>query len=361
MTLRPRNAAASLEAGARRACWPSPSWLCLAAGAVAWAWVRLEPLSLARAEALSVTVLDRNDRLLRAYAAPDGRWRLPVEVKDVDPRYLAMLLAYEDKRFRSHAGVDAVGAAAGRLAAHPPPAHRLGRLHHHHAGGAPAARRARPLAVGQDQAGAAGALPGAAPLQGRDPAPLPAAGALRRQPGGRARRLARLLRQGAAPALPRRGRPAGRHPAVARGAPPGPLARGRQARPQPRARPHAGRRRRLGRGRRARHGRAAGPHRRWRGASSPCWPRTWPTPRWRSTPVRIGAPPDARPLGPGQHRGAGARLRGDAGGPAIRRGGRGRPPHRRDRRLRRLAGPARHGALRRHRHGRSRCARRAPP
>jgi penicillin-binding protein 1C len=80
--------------------------LCLAVGAVGWVWVRLEPLSLARVEALSVTVLDRNDRLLRAYAAPDGRWRLPVEVKDVDPRYLAMLLAFEDRRFREHSGVD---------------------------------------------------------------------------------------------------------------------------------------------------------------------------------------------------------------------------------------------------------------
>ncbi len=79
---------------------------CVALGAIAWVWVRLEPLPLARAEAFSVTVLDRNDRLLRAYAAPDGRWRLPADVKDVDPRYLAMLLAYEDKRFRSHAGVD---------------------------------------------------------------------------------------------------------------------------------------------------------------------------------------------------------------------------------------------------------------
>jgi penicillin-binding protein 1C len=83
------------------------SLVCAAIGAVAWAWARLEPLSMARAEALSVTVLDRNDRLLRAYAAPDGRWRLPVEVKDVDRRYLAMLLAFEDRRFRSHRGVDA--------------------------------------------------------------------------------------------------------------------------------------------------------------------------------------------------------------------------------------------------------------
>ncbi len=79
---------------------------CVALAAVVWVWVRLEPLSMARAEALSVTVLDRDDRLLRAYAAPDGQWRMAVEVKDVDPRYLAMLQAYEDRRFRQHPGVD---------------------------------------------------------------------------------------------------------------------------------------------------------------------------------------------------------------------------------------------------------------
>src|SRR5262245_26382723 len=73
--------------------------LIIAVGLVAWVWARLQPLSLARAETVSVTVLDRNDRLLRAYTAPYGRWRLPAEVKGVDPRYLAMLIAYEDKRF----------------------------------------------------------------------------------------------------------------------------------------------------------------------------------------------------------------------------------------------------------------------
>jgi penicillin-binding protein 1C len=80
-------------------------------------WQRMEPLPLSRAEALSVTVLDRNDRLLRAYTTPDGRWRLPVEVKDVDPRYLAMLLAFEDKRFRSHHGVGPLRDRPRRLAA----------------------------------------------------------------------------------------------------------------------------------------------------------------------------------------------------------------------------------------------------
>ena len=37
--------------------------------------------------------------LLRAFTTPDGRWRLPVAADDVDPRFIAMLIAYEDHRF----------------------------------------------------------------------------------------------------------------------------------------------------------------------------------------------------------------------------------------------------------------------
>ena len=75
---------------------------------------------LTNANALSVTILDRQDRLLRAYTTPDGRWRLPAEVKDVDPRYLAMLTAFEDRRFRWHPGVDpiAVARAVKQFATH---------------------------------------------------------------------------------------------------------------------------------------------------------------------------------------------------------------------------------------------------
>ena len=52
----------------------------------------------ARARQLAV-VLDRDGKLLRAYATPDGRWRLPATVEDVDPRFLKLLFAYEDRRF----------------------------------------------------------------------------------------------------------------------------------------------------------------------------------------------------------------------------------------------------------------------
>jgi penicillin-binding protein 1C len=83
----------------------------------AWVWF-LGPLPLAQAQQVSTSVVDRNGKLLRAYAMADGRWRLPVDARTgVDPGYLKLLLAYEDRRFRSHAGVDplALGRAALQL------------------------------------------------------------------------------------------------------------------------------------------------------------------------------------------------------------------------------------------------------
>jgi penicillin-binding protein 1C len=83
----------------------------------AWVW-SLGPLPLAQAQQVSTSVIDRNGKLLRAYAMADGRWRLPVDARTgVDPGYLKLLLAYEDRRFRSHSGVDplALGRAALQL------------------------------------------------------------------------------------------------------------------------------------------------------------------------------------------------------------------------------------------------------
>jgi penicillin-binding protein 1C len=83
------------------------------------AWVvSLGPLPLAQARQVSTTIVDRNGKLLRAYAMADGRWRLPVDARTgVDPGYLKLLLAYEDRRFYSHGGVDpiALGRAAFQL------------------------------------------------------------------------------------------------------------------------------------------------------------------------------------------------------------------------------------------------------
>jgi penicillin-binding protein 1C len=60
--------------------------IALAAGA----WVlSLASLPLAQARQVSTSIVDRNGKLLRAYAMADGRWRLPVDAKtSVDPGYL---------------------------------------------------------------------------------------------------------------------------------------------------------------------------------------------------------------------------------------------------------------------------------
>ena len=66
------------------------------------------PPLLAPTDRGSVIVVDAHDRLLRAFTTPEGRWRLPATIEDVHPRYLAMLKAYEDRRFEDHSGVDPV-------------------------------------------------------------------------------------------------------------------------------------------------------------------------------------------------------------------------------------------------------------
>ncbi len=80
-------------------------------------WVAATDLPPLAAET-SVEVLARDSTLLRAYTVADGRWRLAVAADAVDPLYLRMLIAYEDKRFYRHAGVDlpALARAAAQAA-----------------------------------------------------------------------------------------------------------------------------------------------------------------------------------------------------------------------------------------------------
>lgn len=82
--------------------------------------VALGPAPRGEGLVYSKQVLDREGRLLRPYATPEGRWRMQAGVEDVDPRFVKMLLAYEDKRFYSHRGVDplALTRAAYQLVTH---------------------------------------------------------------------------------------------------------------------------------------------------------------------------------------------------------------------------------------------------
>lgn len=82
-------------------------WLVAAiAGGLSGFIQALGPAPLGNNLEVSRLVVDRNGKLLRAYLTNQGYWRLPATRADVDPRFLDALLAYEDKRFFSHRGVD---------------------------------------------------------------------------------------------------------------------------------------------------------------------------------------------------------------------------------------------------------------
>nr|WP_325261997.1 penicillin-binding protein 1C [uncultured Rhizobium sp.] len=78
---------------------------------------RAYPPPLDKAQTVSAEVLDADGLLLRAFATPESRWRLKTSIADVDPRFLKMLVAYEDQRFYQHGGIDlkAMGRAAFQL------------------------------------------------------------------------------------------------------------------------------------------------------------------------------------------------------------------------------------------------------
>lgn len=67
---------------------------------------RAFPPPLPASLTVSTEVVDRNGELLRAFATPEGRWRFAVDLDAVDRNFVDMLIAYEDKRFWDHDGVD---------------------------------------------------------------------------------------------------------------------------------------------------------------------------------------------------------------------------------------------------------------
>ncbi|HRD66217.1 MAG TPA: penicillin-binding protein 1C [Candidatus Competibacter sp.] len=93
--------------------WHKSRWL-LAAMLTVVAVLALDrwlPPPLDRSRQTSMLVLDGRDRLLRGFAVAEGVWRLPARPEEVEPLYLRMLLAYEDRRFAEHPGLDPLAIA----------------------------------------------------------------------------------------------------------------------------------------------------------------------------------------------------------------------------------------------------------
>ena len=93
--------------------------LALAMAAFSW-FDAHHPPPLAQGGELSREVVDADGKLLRAFATPEGRWRLAVRPDGVDQEFLKLLVAYEDQRFWRHPGVDVLALlrAAGQWLTH---------------------------------------------------------------------------------------------------------------------------------------------------------------------------------------------------------------------------------------------------
>jgi penicillin-binding protein 1C len=93
--------------------------LCGGIAAAVAAMVTLDlmfPPDMKRYREASTEVQSRDGVLLRAFTTRDGSWRLRTDPSAVEPRYVAMLLEAEDRRFRDHPGIDpaALLRAAGQ-------------------------------------------------------------------------------------------------------------------------------------------------------------------------------------------------------------------------------------------------------
>ena len=87
--------------------------LAVAAGAAAtlWALDAAFPLPMGKAAEVSRELLARDGTALRVTLSGDHKIRLPARAAGVDPRFLRMLAAYEDRRFAWHPGVDPLALA----------------------------------------------------------------------------------------------------------------------------------------------------------------------------------------------------------------------------------------------------------
>ncbi|WP_417456140.1 penicillin-binding protein 1C [Kordiimonas sp.] len=88
--------------------WPAACLAGFVLGCVALLAVldELNPPDMTRFETRSLEVRASGGELLRVFPVEDGRLRQQVSLDEVDPLFIAMLLAFEDKRFYHHGGVD---------------------------------------------------------------------------------------------------------------------------------------------------------------------------------------------------------------------------------------------------------------
>ena len=74
-------------------------------GTVFFSWLS-QPLPPSRLGTYAYQVKSVEGEVLASRVSQDGFWRLPVSLSSIDPKLIHFLIAYEDKRFYRHMGVD---------------------------------------------------------------------------------------------------------------------------------------------------------------------------------------------------------------------------------------------------------------
>jgi penicillin-binding protein 1C len=89
--------------------WVRAAGIVLAAIALLWLAVPVpDPLF---ADGYGTVVLDREGEILHTFLAEDQQWRLPLGDEEISPKVVAAVLAFEDRRFHHHPGVDPIAVA----------------------------------------------------------------------------------------------------------------------------------------------------------------------------------------------------------------------------------------------------------
>ncbi len=116
-----------------------------------------------------VRVRAADGTLLVSLGPSFGRW---LNYDEIPPTMRSAMIAVEDKRFRSHVGVDPIGVARSFKVRIQSGSWKQGRIDHHPAAGAQHLPDQQPDVRPQGQGGGAGAGPGAEIHQGPDPRAL---------------------------------------------------------------------------------------------------------------------------------------------------------------------------------------------
>lgn len=99
-------------------CIRYPKWLTYGLAVIVTLFIGLNvlfPVPVSAAKHVSPVVSDHQGRWMTGFTVEDGRWRIPADLAEIDPRFTQRLIAIEDKRFWYHSGVDVPAIArAGR-------------------------------------------------------------------------------------------------------------------------------------------------------------------------------------------------------------------------------------------------------